>query len=251
MSGWRLRAAYQVNSPTFGAAGVVLLTATTNPTVYQCKASDYLVLVDLSGYGGAGPTVTLPQAPFEDFAVTVRNIAGSGATHNWQIAAPASLAGGFEDPTTQGNFIAALNVTTTNFEATWVLDRARNRYVLLDPDAAAAGPLAPINFSTTDSTPHTATSVVLPAAPSVTLVEVKWVARDTTSVVSGGAGESQGVFANTAGTASQISTTTVVSAKGAGSVSFTVSTNQVNVQVTGDGNATNWTLYVSTFPSTT
>jgi hypothetical protein len=250
MSGLYLRGGYQFNAPAFGVPGVVLLTATTNPTVYQAKPSDYLVLVDLSGYGGAGPAITL-AVPVEDYPVTVRNIAGSGAAHNWSVNAPAALAGGFEDPANPGNFVSAVNISVANFEGTWVLDRVRNRLVLLDPDFAAAGPSAPVNGTTADSTAHTLTSVVLPASPSVVIVDVKYDIRDTTAVTTSGAGEIQGAFVNNGGTAVQLGTTQVISVKGQGSAGFTVSTNQVNFQGTGNGNASNWTMYVSTFPNTT
>lgn len=98
---------------------------------------------------------------------------------------------------------------------------------------------------TSDSSAHTLATITLPASPGVTILEVQWIARDTITPANDTCGKIAGGFRNASGTATQIgSTSNQYTFGSSASLAFTVSSNTVLVQGTGDGASTEWTLVV-------
>jgi hypothetical protein len=108
-----------------------------------------------------------------------------------------------------------------------------------------------VTLNTTDSSVHTITTVVLPASPGATQIEVVWEARDSTTPTQDVSGRTQSFWRNAAGTATQVGATTNVYANGAGAVvTFAPSGGTVQVQVTAtaiDPTSVDWTAYVFTY----
>jgi hypothetical protein len=127
---------YSLNSPGYATATIALLSNATNPAAYTTKPSDYMVLLDLSAYPGAGPTITL-STPVDDYPILIRNVAGSGATHNWTIAAPAGCT--IENPATPGTFAATVTITTASGGTSWAFDRVNLRFVLYSLGSGGGG----------------------------------------------------------------------------------------------------------------
>jgi len=197
---------YPFNAPGYGVGTVAFVNNASNPAGYQAKPSDYLVLLDLSAYGGAGPAIVLAE-PIEDWPVQVRNVAGSGAAHNWSVAPPGALT--LEDPANPGSFLASVNITSAFGGATWIFDRARARFVLYPPagigpagPAGPAGPTGPagpgavttqatngtpVNFNDITTRQVVGTGVVVIGASAKAVVEVEIpyaVSNTSTSAVS-------------------------------------------------------------------
>jgi hypothetical protein len=128
---------YQPNAPGYGSPTIADIA---NPvSAYTALPSDVAVLVNLTGYSGAGPTITWTAAPREDFPVCIRSVAGSGASHNWSVAAPTGLT--IEDPENPGTFGASVTMAAAFEGAIWNYDRANQRLFLesiLVPATAAA-----------------------------------------------------------------------------------------------------------------
>lgn len=138
---------YPTNAPSYGASTIAIVA---NPTAaYTAKPTDLAVLVDLSAYSGAGPTITWTSTPREDFPVLIRSVAGSGASHNWTIAAPTGLT--IENPTSPGTFAASVSVTAAFEGGVWNFDRANRRLFLESILVAAAAPATPIAFDETQN----------------------------------------------------------------------------------------------------
>jgi len=101
-------------------------------------------LVDVSGYGGAGPTITWTPTPSDVFPVLIRNTAGNVSAHNITVVPPAGFT--IEDPANVGTFVSSLTLGSAaqSFESgQWILDRARTRLVLYPPSGAGGLAAAP------------------------------------------------------------------------------------------------------------
>ncbi len=158
---------YQPNAPGYGAATIANVA---NPTsAYTALPTDLAVLVDLSGYSGAGPTITWCGTPREDFPVCIRSVAGSGASHNWTIAAPTGLT--IEDPENPGTFGASVTVAAAFEGGVWNYDRQHQRLFLEAILVAAATPSPAITSTTTKTTNIGLTTGVttVVTSPSITI----------------------------------------------------------------------------------
>ena len=119
-----------------------------------------------------------------------------------------------------------------------------------------AGPTVPtaVTFSTSDSSPHVATTVALPASPQGMTLEVVWFARDTITPASSAGGRAMGVFRNNAGTATQLGVAQDEGRQPSGpalpTLTFSASGANAQVVTTGNGDITDWTLYIYQYPST-
>jgi len=139
MSGFKA-IGYAMVANAYGLLGVVNLA---NPVAtYTCKPQDYAILIDLSGYDGAGPTINWCPTPEDDFPVLIRNVAGSAAANAITVNAPAGMT--IEDPANPRTFAATivLNAASGFDFGVWIVDRKNNRLVLYFESVTVGSPAA-------------------------------------------------------------------------------------------------------------
>lgn len=102
-------------------------------------------------------------------------------------------------------------------------------------------------ITTSDAATHTVLGIALPASPAVKLIEVDWIARNSTNVTFHNGGKIMGMFYNASGTATQVGTTAAVTSFGAGAsqIAFAVTGANVNVNVSNSSsNTVEWTCVI-------
>lgn len=137
----RLSPFYDLLSGAYGVATIAFVNAAGFPTVYNAKPTDFAILLDVSGYGGAGPTVNWTPTPSDVFPVMIRNTAGSLATHNVTVNPPPNWT--IEDPANVGTFSSSITLATAFESGSWIADRARSRLVLYPPPGGGGTGVAP------------------------------------------------------------------------------------------------------------
>ena len=111
---------------------------------YIIKPSDYFVVLNLSGYPGAGPTIRF-ATPVDYYPVCVRNVAGDASAHPITVAAPVGCT--LEDPASPGTFAPTIVMRVPFSTGLWAFERPSRRLILCPPAPPAAGPI-PLIFKT-------------------------------------------------------------------------------------------------------
>src|SRR5215469_217288 len=120
------------------------------------------------------------------------------------------------------------------------------------PTGPIGNPIPPfVTLNTTDSTPHTIATIPMSAAPAEEQFEAVWIARDTVDQSQSISGRTQAFFRNNLGTATQVGSTTDIykNVLNLTNLSYTASGGSVLVQVSGNGESMNWTVYLFQYPN--